>query len=80
MLEDQCLTTLLASATCYKDVECYNSETSRPLKECFKGYKYNLAQGLLLADHPISQPSLDICPIWSPIIAATVRILELRPV
>jgi hypothetical protein len=30
--------------------------------------------------HPISQPSLDISPIWTPIITAEVRRLQLRPV
>jgi hypothetical protein len=30
--------------------------------------------------HPISQPSLDISPIWTPIIAAEVRKLQLCPV
>jgi hypothetical protein len=33
-----------------------------------------------LVDHPISQPSLDISPIWTPIIAAEVRKLQLHPV
>jgi hypothetical protein len=33
-----------------------------------------------LVDHPISQPSLDISPIWIPIIAAEVRKLQLHPV
>jgi hypothetical protein len=32
-----------------------------------------------LADHPISQPSLDISPIWTPIIVADVEELHLRP-
>jgi hypothetical protein len=32
-----------------------------------------------LVDHPISQPSLDISPMWTPIIAAEVRKLQLRP-
>jgi hypothetical protein len=32
-----------------------------------------------LADHLISQPSLDISLIWTPIIAAEVRKLQLRP-
>jgi hypothetical protein len=32
-----------------------------------------------LVDHPISQPSLDISPIWTPTIAAEVRKLQLRP-
>jgi hypothetical protein len=33
-----------------------------------------------LVDHPISQPILDISPIWTPIIAPEVRKLQLRPV
>jgi hypothetical protein len=33
-----------------------------------------------LLDHPISQPSLDISPIWTPVITAEVKKLELRPV
>jgi hypothetical protein len=33
-----------------------------------------------LADHPISQPSLDISPIWNPIAAAEGRKPQLRPV
>jgi hypothetical protein len=33
-----------------------------------------------LVDHPISQPSLDISPIWTSIVAAEVRKLQLHPV
>jgi hypothetical protein len=33
-----------------------------------------------LVDHPINQSSLDISPIWTPITAAKVRKLQLRPV
>jgi hypothetical protein len=33
-----------------------------------------------LVDHAISQPSLDISPIWTSVIAAEVRRLHLRPV
>jgi hypothetical protein len=33
-----------------------------------------------LVVHPISQPILDISPIWTPIIVAEVRKVELRPV
>jgi hypothetical protein len=33
-----------------------------------------------LLDHPISEPSLDISPIWTPVIATQVRKLQLRPV
>jgi hypothetical protein len=32
-----------------------------------------------LIDHPISQPSLDISPIWTFIIAAEITKLQLRP-
>jgi hypothetical protein len=31
-------------------------------------------------DHPISEPSLYISPLWTPIIAAEIRKLQLRPV
>jgi hypothetical protein len=31
-------------------------------------------------DLPISQPSLDISPIWTPVITAEVRKLQLRAV
>jgi hypothetical protein len=33
-----------------------------------------------LIDHPICQPSLDISFIWTPVITAEVRKLQLRPV
>jgi hypothetical protein len=33
-----------------------------------------------LEDHLMNQPSLDISPIWTPIIAAEVRKLQLLPV
>jgi hypothetical protein len=33
-----------------------------------------------LLDHPTSQPSLDISPIWTPVITAEVKELQLRPV
>jgi hypothetical protein len=33
-----------------------------------------------LLDHPISQPSLDISPVWTPIIAAEVKKLQVPPV
>jgi hypothetical protein len=35
---------------------------------------------MYLLDHPITQPSLDISHIWTPIIVAEVRKLELCPV
>jgi hypothetical protein len=42
--------------------------------------KYKESAHMSLVDHPISQPSLDISPIWTPIIAAAARKLQLRPV
>jgi hypothetical protein len=35
--------------------------------------KYKQSAHVSLLDHPISQPSLDISPIWTPIIAADVK-------
>jgi hypothetical protein len=35
---------------------------------------------MCLIEHPISQPSLDISPNWTPIIAADVKKLQLLPV
>jgi hypothetical protein len=31
-------------------------------------------------DYPISQPSLEISPIWTPVTTAEVKKLQLRPV
>jgi hypothetical protein len=36
--------------------------------------------GLLLLDHPISQPSLDISPIWTPMFTAEIEKLQLHEV
>jgi hypothetical protein len=33
-----------------------------------------------LIEHPISEPSLGFSPIWTPVIAAEVKKLQLRPV
>jgi hypothetical protein len=35
--------------------------------------KYKETAHMFLVAHPISQPSLDISPIWTPIIAAEVK-------
>jgi hypothetical protein len=35
--------------------------------------KYEESTHMSLAGHPVRQPSLDICPILTPIIAAEVR-------
>jgi hypothetical protein len=41
----------------------------------YRKYKESAAHMSLL-DHPISQPSLDISPIWTPIITAEVKRLQ----
>jgi hypothetical protein len=41
--------------------------------------KYKEFAHMSLIDHMISQPSLDISPIWAPIITAEVRKLQLPP-
>jgi hypothetical protein len=38
------------------------------------------AAHMVLACHPMSQPSLDISPIWTPIVATEASKLHLRPV
>jgi hypothetical protein len=42
--------------------------------------KYKEFAHMSPVDRPIGQPSLDISAIWTPILAAEVRKLELRPV
>jgi hypothetical protein len=42
--------------------------------------KHKQSAHMSLVDHPISQPNLDISSIWTPVIAAEVRKLQLRPV
>jgi hypothetical protein len=42
--------------------------------------KYEESTHGSLPAHPISQPSLDISPIWTHVIAAEVRKLQLPPV
>jgi hypothetical protein len=40
--------------------------------------RYKEGAHMSLFDHPISQPSVDISPIWTPVITAEVRKLQLR--
>jgi hypothetical protein len=42
-------------------------------------HKYKESAHMSLIDHPISESSLDISPIWTPIITAEVKELQLRP-
>jgi hypothetical protein len=40
--------------------------------------KYKESAHMCLLDHPISQPSLDISPIWTPVIAAEINKRQLH--
>jgi hypothetical protein len=40
--------------------------------------KYKESANMSLMDHPISHPSLDISPIWTPVIAAEIKKLQLH--
>jgi hypothetical protein len=40
--------------------------------------EYKESVHMFLLDHPINQPSLDISPIWTPLITAEVKKLQLR--
>jgi hypothetical protein len=42
--------------------------------------KYKKSTHMSLLDHLICQPSLDISPIWTPVITAEVKILQLHQV
>jgi hypothetical protein len=59
---------------CWKETKVLQIEPNTTYK------KYKESAHMSLVDHPISQHSLDISPIWTPIIAAEVRKLQLRPV
>jgi hypothetical protein len=62
------------STICWKEAKFVQIEPNTTYR------KYKESTHISLADHPISQPSLDISPIWTPIITAEVRKLQLRPV
>jgi predicted GIY-YIG superfamily endonuclease len=59
---------------CWKEAKVVQIEPNTTYR------KYKESALMSLADHPISQPSLDISPIWTPIIAAEVRKLPPRSV
>jgi hypothetical protein len=60
---------------CWKEAKVLQTEPNTTYR------KHKKSAHIALEDHPISQPSLDISPIWTPIIiAAEVRKLQLRPV
>jgi predicted GIY-YIG superfamily endonuclease len=59
---------------------CWKEEKVLQMEQNTTYRKYKESTHIPLVDHPISQPNLDISPIWTPIIAAEVRKLQLRPV
>jgi hypothetical protein len=59
---------------CWKEAKVLQIEPNTTYR------KYKESTHMSLVDHPISQPSLDISPIWTPIITTEVRKLQLRPV
>jgi hypothetical protein len=60
--------------TCWKEAEVLQIEPNTTHR------KYKESAHMSLVDHPISQPSLDISPIWTPLMVAEIRKLRLRPV
>jgi predicted GIY-YIG superfamily endonuclease len=59
---------------CWKEAKVLQIEPNATYR------KYKESAHISLAAQPISQPSLDISPIWTPIIEAEVRKLQPRPV
>jgi predicted GIY-YIG superfamily endonuclease len=59
---------------------CWNEEKVLQIEPNTTYSKYKESVHMSLIDHPISQPSLDISPIWTPIITAEVKKLQLYPV
>jgi hypothetical protein len=58
---------------CWKEAKVLQSEPNTTYT------KHKESTCLSLVDHLINQPSLIISPIWTPIITAEVRKLQLRP-
>jgi hypothetical protein len=59
---------------CWKEAKVLQIELNTTYR------KYKAFAHMSLVDRLISRPSLDISPIWTPIIAAEVRKLQLCPV
>jgi hypothetical protein len=70
------------SPTCVRRKPQNMLETSGSLLDSTKYHiqKYKESTHMSLVDHPVSQPSLDISPLWTPIITAEVRKLKRSPV
>jgi hypothetical protein len=59
---------------CWKEAKVLQIEPNTTYR------KYRESAHVSVVENPISQPSLDISPIWTPVIAAEVRKLEHHPV
>jgi predicted GIY-YIG superfamily endonuclease len=59
---------------CWKEAKVLQIEPNTTYR------KYKESARMSLLDHPISQPSLDISPIWTPVITAEVRKPQFRTV
>jgi hypothetical protein len=59
---------------CWKEAKVLQIEPNTTYR------KYKESAYMSLIDHLISQPSLDISPIWTPIITAEAKKLQLCPV
>jgi hypothetical protein len=59
---------------CWKEKKVLQTEQNTTYR------KYKESAHMSLLAHSISQPSLDISPIWTPITKAEVRKLQLHPV
>jgi hypothetical protein len=60
------------SRKCWKEAEVLQIELNTTYR------KYKESAHMSLAAHPFSHPSLDISPIWTPIMEAEVRKLQFR--
>jgi hypothetical protein len=59
---------------CWKEATVLQIEPNYTYRKCKE------AAHMVLEDHSISQPCLDMSPIWTPIIATEVSKIQLRPV
>jgi hypothetical protein len=59
---------------------CYNEAKVLQIEPNTSYRKYKESAHMSLLDHPVSQPSLDISPIWPPVITADDKNRRLRPV
>jgi hypothetical protein len=59
---------------------CWNEAKVLPIEPNTTCRKYKELAHMSLLDHPISQPSLDISPIWTSVITAEGKKRQLRQV